>query len=133
MQQFNGEQWEAQYRFTLQPHALSDFIERCYYFQHSPESHFFQNRMCSLATSAGRITLSGGGRPGAVAGATGASSPGVPAGGRPGAVAGATPQSRDTASGLKLITTVNGQREEQALASEEEYQRVLAERFGIVL
>ncbi len=93
MQQFNGETWEAQYRFTLQPRALSDFTGQCQYFQTSPESHFVQNRICSLATPEGRITL----------------------------------------SGLKLITTVNGTREEQELPSEEAYRRVLAERFKIVI
>ncbi len=114
MQQFSGETWEAQYRFTLQPHVLSDYNEMCRHQATSPESHFVQNRVCSLATPEGRVTLSGGGRPGGDAGAT--------------------PQSRGTAnSGLKLITTVNGKREEQMLASEDIFREVLAERFGIVL
>ncbi len=51
-------QWEAQYRFTLQPHELADFTERCHYQQTSPESHFTQKRICSLATPTGLITLS---------------------------------------------------------------------------
>lgn len=55
---FDGEQWTSQYRFTLQPRALSDFTEMCYYQQTSPESHFTQKRVCSLATPTGRITLS---------------------------------------------------------------------------
>jgi N-hydroxyarylamine O-acetyltransferase len=50
--------WESQYRFTLQPHNLADFTERCHYQQTSPESHFTQKRICSLATPTGRITLS---------------------------------------------------------------------------
>ncbi len=58
LQQFNGERWEAQYRFTLQPHALPDFAEMCHYHQTSPQSHFIQKRVCSLATPEGRITLS---------------------------------------------------------------------------
>jgi N-hydroxyarylamine O-acetyltransferase len=58
IQQFSGEQWEAQYRFTLQPRALADFTERCQYHQTSPESSFTQKRICSLATPMGRITLS---------------------------------------------------------------------------
>lgn len=58
MQQFKDNQWTAQYRFTLQPHPLTDFVERCIYQQTSPESHFTQNRLCSLATPEGRITLS---------------------------------------------------------------------------
>lgn len=49
--------WEPQYRFTLKPHQLSDFSERCKYQQTSPESHFTQRRICSLAILDGRITL----------------------------------------------------------------------------
>ncbi len=58
LQQFDGERWEPQYRFTLQPHILTDFTERCQYHQTSPESSFTQKRVCSLATPMGRITLS---------------------------------------------------------------------------
>ena len=93
MQQFNDARWQPQYRFTLQPHILADFTERCIYQQTSPESHFTQKRICSLATPAGRITL----------------------------------------SDLRLITTVRGEREERELSGEDEYLRVLAERFGVVI
>lgn len=58
LEQFSGEKWEPQYRFTLQPHTLVDFTEMCHYHQTSPESHFTQKRICSLATPEGRITLS---------------------------------------------------------------------------
>jgi N-hydroxyarylamine O-acetyltransferase len=58
VQQYSDEVWEAQYRFTLEPHALSDFTERCHYQQTSPESHFTKQRICSLATPTGRLTLS---------------------------------------------------------------------------
>jgi len=51
--------WTPQYRFTLQPHSLADFAERCRFHQTSPESHFTQNRICTLALPEGRITLSG--------------------------------------------------------------------------
>jgi N-hydroxyarylamine O-acetyltransferase len=50
--------WEPVYRFTLQPHALADFAARCHYHQTSPESHFTQKRICSLALPDGRISLS---------------------------------------------------------------------------
>ena len=93
LQQFGAEKWEPQYRFTLQPYQLTDFTERCHYQQTSPESHFTQKRICSLATLTGRITL----------------------------------------SDLLLITTIHEKREERLLQSEEEYQGVLAEMFGIVL
>lgn len=58
MQQFNDSTWQPQYRFTFQPHPLTDFTARCIYQQTSPESHFTQKRICSLATPDGRITLS---------------------------------------------------------------------------
>jgi N-hydroxyarylamine O-acetyltransferase len=58
LQQFGADKWAPQYRFTLQPHVLTDFTERCHYQQTSPESHFTQKRICSLATPTGRITLS---------------------------------------------------------------------------
>jgi N-hydroxyarylamine O-acetyltransferase len=50
--------WESQYRFTLQPHVMADFAERCLFQQTSPDSHFTQKRICSLALPDGRITLS---------------------------------------------------------------------------
>jgi N-hydroxyarylamine O-acetyltransferase len=54
-----GGDWTPQYRFTLQPHTLAAFGARCRYHQTSPESHFTQGRICTLATPAGRVTLSG--------------------------------------------------------------------------
>ena len=50
--------WKKEYAFTLQPRELSDFAGMCHYHQTSPESHFTRQRICSLATSEGRITLS---------------------------------------------------------------------------
>jgi N-hydroxyarylamine O-acetyltransferase len=85
-------EWKAAYRFTLQPHDLLDFAAMCRYQQTSPESHFTQKRVCSLATRSGRITL----------------------------------------SDQRLVTTIDGERTERLL-SDEEYQTVLAEQFGIVL
>ena len=58
LQQASDTQWLPQYRFTMQAHPLVDFTERCIYQQTSPESHFTQKRICSLATPQGRITLS---------------------------------------------------------------------------
>lgn len=37
--------WESQYRFTLQPHQLSDYAEMCHYHQTSPESTFTRRRV----------------------------------------------------------------------------------------
>jgi N-hydroxyarylamine O-acetyltransferase len=85
--------WETQYRFTLRPHIMADFAERCLFQQTSPDSHFTQRRICSLALPNGRITL----------------------------------------SDLRLITSLNGVREERELDSEDEYRAVLAQRFGIAI
>jgi len=86
-------QWEPVYRFILLPHVLTDFAERCIYQQTSPDSHFTQKRICSLALPDGRISL----------------------------------------SDLRLITTIDDKREERMLSSEDEYQTVLAARFGVVV
>jgi N-hydroxyarylamine O-acetyltransferase len=53
-----GEFWRSQYRFTLTPYHLNDFSSRCDYQQTSPESHFTRQRICTLPTQDGRITLS---------------------------------------------------------------------------
>ena len=58
MRRDDGEEWQAQYRFTLQPHAYTDYADMCHYHQTSPESHFTRGRICSLATDEGRKTLS---------------------------------------------------------------------------
>jgi N-hydroxyarylamine O-acetyltransferase len=51
--------WEAQYRFTLQPHVFADYEEMCRFHQTSPDSHFTRGTICSRATDDGRITLTG--------------------------------------------------------------------------
>jgi N-hydroxyarylamine O-acetyltransferase len=48
----------AQYRFSLQEHAISDFFAMCEYQQTSPLSHFTQKSICSIATLAGRVSMS---------------------------------------------------------------------------
>jgi N-hydroxyarylamine O-acetyltransferase len=50
--------WRPQYQFTLLPRQLGEFSPRCRYQQTSPDSHFTQQRICTLATPDGRITLS---------------------------------------------------------------------------
>jgi N-hydroxyarylamine O-acetyltransferase len=50
--------WKLHYSFTLQPHQLNDFAGMCHHHQTSPDSSFTRNRICSRATSDGRITLS---------------------------------------------------------------------------
>ena len=93
MRRSADEEWKPQYRFTLQPYQYADYEEMCRYHQTSPESHFTKSRLCSLATSDGRLTL----------------------------------------SGMRLIETSNQHREEKTVANEEEYEKLLRDRFGIVM
>lgn len=93
VEQSAGGQWKPQYRFTLQPRALSDFTERCVFQQTSPDSHFTRHRICTLALPQGRVSL----------------------------------------SDWRLITTIEGLREERMLASEQEYRDVLDRQFGVVV
>ncbi len=53
-----GEDWQPQYRFTLQPYTFPDYEEMCCFHQTSPDSHFTKGLICSRATEDGRITLS---------------------------------------------------------------------------
>ena len=52
-----GEDWQPQYRFTLQPYTFPDYEEMCHFHQTSPDSHFTKGLLCSRATADGRITL----------------------------------------------------------------------------
>lgn len=97
--------WKPVYRFRLRPCQLADFTPGCEYHQHSPESHFMRQRVCSLATQTGRITLND----------------------RRLIVTDGFP-SRATATGAKRRSA---RREERALADETEFLLLLRERFGI--
>src|ERR1044072_840719 len=54
----DGEDWQPQYRFTLQLYTFPDYEAMCHFHQTSPESHFTKNVVCSRLTTDGRITLS---------------------------------------------------------------------------
>jgi N-hydroxyarylamine O-acetyltransferase len=54
-----GGDWQPQYRFSLQPYEFADYEETCIFHQTSPDSHFTKGVICSRATPAGRITISG--------------------------------------------------------------------------
>jgi len=49
--------WKNEYLFSLIPRNISEFSEKCYYHQTSPDSHFTQKKLCSIPTQNGRITL----------------------------------------------------------------------------
>jgi N-hydroxyarylamine O-acetyltransferase len=89
-----GSDWEPQYRFTLEPYTFPDYEETSIWHQTSNDSHFTKNRICSLATDDGRVTL----------------------------------------SDMRLITTSGAEqlREERTL-TQEEYDRILLDQFGIVM
>lgn len=52
-----GGPWHKEYIFNLQPRELEEFAGMCHFHQTSPDSHFTRNRICSMATAQGRITL----------------------------------------------------------------------------
>ena len=58
VQKLVGGTWATEYVFSMQSRELTEFKEMCLYHQTSPDSHFTQNKMCSLATENGRITVS---------------------------------------------------------------------------
>ena len=98
-----NDEWQAQYRFTLEPYQYNDFSRMCHYHQTAPESHFTQGRICSRATAGGgRITVS--------------------------AAAGTTPSDMRLTT-----TSGKGDRHERVLQSREEYADVLQKDFGVVI
>jgi N-hydroxyarylamine O-acetyltransferase len=58
MRRNEGEDWQPQYRFMIQPYTFPDYEEMCRFHQTSPDSHFTKGLICSRATPDGRITLS---------------------------------------------------------------------------
>jgi N-hydroxyarylamine O-acetyltransferase len=49
--------WADNWAFTLQPRRFEEFAGMCHYHQTAPESHFMRNRVCSIATPDGRVTV----------------------------------------------------------------------------
>ncbi len=56
-QQEETEEWVTAYLFTLIPRELTEFTDMCHYHQTSSDSFFTQNKLCTLLTPNGRITL----------------------------------------------------------------------------
>jgi len=54
----DGNDFKDGYRFTKNEYKWNDFEEMNIYQQTSEDSHFIKNRICSLATKSGRISLS---------------------------------------------------------------------------
>lgn len=53
----DGSTFEKKYLFSGKKRKLIEFIDRCYYQQNSPDSHFKKQKMITQATADGRITL----------------------------------------------------------------------------
>ncbi len=58
LQKLQSDDWQPLYSFTTQPKVISDFEEMCSFNQTSPESHFTQQIICTIATQTGRVSLS---------------------------------------------------------------------------
>lgn len=50
-------EWKNQYLFSMKARDIREFAGMCHYHQTSPLSHFTRNRLCSIATPEGRISL----------------------------------------------------------------------------
>jgi len=53
----HGSDWSDNWAFTLKPRSFEEFAGMCHYHQTAPESHFMRNRVCSIATPDGRVTI----------------------------------------------------------------------------
>jgi len=58
VQKLEQGKWRPVYSFTTHPRQMAEFEQMCQYNQTSPNSHFTQRTICTLATDDGRITLS---------------------------------------------------------------------------
>ena len=58
LQKQKNNSWQHIYSFTAHPRMISDFDEMCTFHQTSPESHFTQEIICTMATINGRVSLS---------------------------------------------------------------------------
>jgi N-hydroxyarylamine O-acetyltransferase len=58
LQKIDADNWQPIYKFTETPRMLPDYEEMCFYHQTSPNTHFTQRSICTLATENGRISLS---------------------------------------------------------------------------
>ena len=58
LQKLENSLWQLQYVFTRTKRNLRDFKKMCDFQQDSPDSHFRTRNLCTIATPAGRITLS---------------------------------------------------------------------------
>jgi N-hydroxyarylamine O-acetyltransferase len=55
----NG-RWKRDFQFSLQPRRISEFLPMCEFQQSSHQSRWTQERLCTIATPGGRVTLRDG-------------------------------------------------------------------------
>ncbi len=55
LQKQENNSWQHVYSFTEHPRVISDFDEMCTFHQTSPESHFTQEMICTMATKTGEL------------------------------------------------------------------------------
>jgi len=53
----DGVYFTPKYLYSHAPRKMSDYSEMCIYHQTNPKSHFVKNKLCSLASEGGRVTL----------------------------------------------------------------------------
>jgi N-hydroxyarylamine O-acetyltransferase len=59
LEKFVDGEWTSVYLFSTVPRALSEYRRMCGYHQTSPDTHFTQRSICTMATRTGRVSLSG--------------------------------------------------------------------------
>jgi N-hydroxyarylamine O-acetyltransferase len=52
--------WQREWTWTLRPRELAEFLPRCRYQEHDPDSNFVNRRLAALATERGRISVVNG-------------------------------------------------------------------------
>ncbi len=57
LQKFVDGIWQPQYQFSTLPRKLTEYQQRCDYFQTALDSYFTQGSICTRATESGRISL----------------------------------------------------------------------------
>lgn len=53
----NGKEFKKRYEFDKRPRRIEEFYDQCEFKQYSKDSYFVKNRICTLPTNSGRITL----------------------------------------------------------------------------
>ncbi len=55
-----GDKWRRDWTFTLAPRTFEQYLPRCSFQEHDPDSHFRAHRVAALVVDGGRIALDNG-------------------------------------------------------------------------